>query len=547
MNVKEVRTWYDFKENASILEFTEDFKGNETEKFDYILLEEKIEKIEVAKRYLKPNGTILLFFQNRFGIRYFAGDKKNDKAFETICSENSDLLSKKEIEQILQNQGLQNYKFFYPLPNYENPNVIFSDDYLPDYTDTKLLYHAVYHENTALVFQELQALKQLTKVGEFPFFANSYIVEVNPSTQPKFVSFNHSRKKEFQLVTKIYKDFVVKEMANDSAKEHILNMQNYIQELQNHEINIIDKAENDKIVSRFVQDKTLFQKVIEMIKNKEIQMACQQIEDWYNFIKNKFAGERTNELNQNMTDKNELSSRLTIVKNAYIDLVLENVFVENHEFVFFDQEWCFENLPLEFILYRAINNLYIYNFEIEEIFSKEDCLKKFDLCEFVDLFEEIEKNIQIRIVDAEYTKTSGEMIVIEDVKFLYDERNSLLEMREELWNSNQKMEFMIGEQKQQIAEKDKYIEKLEAYEKEKDSKIENLQETLGLIKVDNEKKQEYIECLEEYKQVKEKENQELNSTIQKLNEIIKVKDHEIENYENMRAVKLTKKLRGLKE
>ena len=45
----------------------------------------------------------------------------------------------------------------------------------------------------------------------------------------------------------------------------------------------------------------------------------------------------------------------------------------------------------------------------------------------------------------------------------------------------------------------------------------------------------------------EKENQELNSTIQKLNEIIKVKDHEIENYENMRAVKLTKKLRGLKE
>ena len=157
MNVKEVRTWYDFKENASILEFTEDFKGNETEKFDYILLEEKIEKIEVAKRYLKPNGTILLFFQNRFGIRYFAGDKKNDKAFETICSENSDLLSKKEIEQILQNQGFQNYKFFYPLPNYENPNVIFSDDYLPDYTDTKLLYHAVYPETTALVVPGLQA------------------------------------------------------------------------------------------------------------------------------------------------------------------------------------------------------------------------------------------------------------------------------------------------------------------------------------------------------------------------------------------------------
>ena len=147
------------------------------------------------------------------------------------------------------------------MPNYENPSVIFSDEYLPHYTDTKLLYNNLYPKNTALVFQELQALKQLTKAGEFAFFANSYIVEINPKEQPKFVSFNHSRKKEFQLATKMYEKFVVKEMANENAKEHILNMQNYIQELQNHDIKIIDKAENDKIISRFVQDKTLFQKI----------------------------------------------------------------------------------------------------------------------------------------------------------------------------------------------------------------------------------------------------------------------------------------------
>lgn len=554
MNVNEVRKWYDIKEGSSIFDFSQKDKMKTGEKFDYIFVQDDIQKIEMAKQYVEPNGTILLFLNNRFGIHYFAGDKQNGKAFDTICSENCNVYSKKEIEQILQNHGFQNYKFFYALPNYENPSVIFSDEYLPDYTDTKLLYNNVYPENTALVFQELQALKQLTKAGEFAFFANSYIVEINPKEQPKFVSFNRLRKKEFQLVTKMYDEFVVKEVANESAKQHLLNQQNYIQELQNHDIKMIDKAEDDKVISRFVHDKTLFQKIVEMIKNKEVEKACQQIETWYDFLKTKFANDKTDELNKNIVDKNQLSNRLTIVKKAYIDLVLENVFVENNEFVFFDQEWCFENLPLEFILYRAMNNLYIYNFEIEAIFPKQDCFKKFGLSDFVALFEEIEKEIQNRIIDSDYVKKFGETPVIEDARFLLDERNQLSQMcqglqqaREELFQTNQEMEFLIGEQKQQIAEKDKYIEKLEAYEKDKDGKIENLQETLGLVKVDNEKKQEYIQSLEEYKKEKERENQELNAIIQNLNEMIQVKDNQIQNYENMKAVKITKKLRNLKK
>ena len=52
---------------------------------------------------------------------------------------------------------------------------------------------------------------------------------------------------------------------------------------------------------------------------------------------------------------------MQFVKNGYIDLSFENVFYAD-EYIFYDQEWYLENLPLEFILYRAINNLYIYFF-----------------------------------------------------------------------------------------------------------------------------------------------------------------------------------------
>lgn len=530
---RNIINWYDFKKDANLLgigknieeysdclheklsqitlieDFTENIKIEE--QFDYILVKDEIQKIDAVKRYLKQDGTILLLLNNRFGIHYFAGDTYEKQLFSTICGQNENLLSKKQIEDVLENQGFSNYKFFYPLPNYQMPNVIFSDDYLPNYADTKLLYNHLYQEGTVLVFDEVEALKQVTKAGQFSFFANSYLVEINPKTQTKFVSFNNARKRKFRLCTKINKDNAIKMVTNEEAQEHIKNMKDYIEDLKNHEIEIIDKFENDTIVSPYRTLSTFYHILVKAILDNRLEEAYQQMENWYDFIKAKFEQDKTNQSNEMFPIKENVINELTIVKKAYIDLVFENTFLEDNHFQFFDQEWCLENLPLEFILYRAINNLYAYHADIEMHLPKKDVFEHFRLVKYLEIFEQIETNFQAIVSDEKmiqaYTNSKKIIRSLAEVDKLL-EQNDALSAR---------------------------IRLLEEEEQKKENYIKEVKSELGKVNEDN------LRLKQENAVIPQKDK-----IIDELNAIIKVKEHEIETYENMRAVKLAKKLRGLK-
>lgn len=555
--------WYDFERNASCLgigknvknyanvlqaklekvvlieEMTEEAKM-QNEQFDYILLQDKIENIESAKKYLKSDGRMLLLLNNRFGIQYFAGKTYQTQAFSTICGKNNEIFSKKEIEEILQAQGFSNYKFYYPLPNYSMPNAVFSDEYLPKETDTKLLYNNRYEDDDVFVFDELEMLKQVTKAGQFTFFANSYLVEINPKCKVKFVSFNNTRKKEYQLSTKIYDDFAVKTPIHESSKAHIENMKNYIQDLKNHDINMIDEAKDDMIVSKYMAEKSLYNLILENIKSNQIEFAMELIEKWYQFICEKFESDKVDSLNEKIQIPEKLLKNLKIVKNVYIDLVFENTFLVNNEFVFFDQEWRFENLPLEFILYRAIHNIYVYHAEIEAILPKKDVLDKFQLSQYVNEFEQIEKAIQANIIDEESSKFyANPKKIIPSPKLLFEQNNELLGKVSLLEDEEKKKEDYIEELTQKLGKSDAELIEFKEENKKKEEYILSLQKEIG-------QKQGTIEQnTEEIKRANDVLEQK-DEIIDDLNEIIKVKDHEIEVYENMKAVKLTKKLRGLK-
>ena len=81
-------------------------------KFDYIVLigifedkkiEEVIEILKISKKLLDTNGKILLAMKNKFGMKYWAGQKfaKGYLPFESIRKSNENILGYSKIKNIL--------------------------------------------------------------------------------------------------------------------------------------------------------------------------------------------------------------------------------------------------------------------------------------------------------------------------------------------------------------------------------------------------------------------------------------------------------------
>ncbi len=166
---KNIIAWYPIKEEDTVLQVGEDnyifqelkLKTSKvtitenikkiTDKFDYITLIGSFEKLNseeikdllvCAKERLNENGKILLAMKNKFAMKYWTGDRINLDldAFESIVKSNENIFSLPQIKKILENLNLK-YKFYYPLPDYEITNVIYTDDFLPnnDNIDARVL------------------------------------------------------------------------------------------------------------------------------------------------------------------------------------------------------------------------------------------------------------------------------------------------------------------------------------------------------------------------------------------------------------------------
>lgn len=436
--------WYPFKENSKVLEiYNENSIIEKLEKkinvekcsiaklklegeYDYITLIGTYEYaptiyegnkpysnfLKDLKKHLKPDGKILIAIDNRLGIKYFAGAKSKhyNKLFEVIGSEirekKPNLLLKREIEKFINEAEFKNFKFYYPLPDYINTNTIFTDEFLPKSNHSKIVYPVNYDEESIIIFNEINVMKQICDNNKFIDFTNSYFVEISNekiNNDIKFVNYNIFRKDKYKLALIMGKENVQKYAETSKAKKHIENISKYIENLESLGFRVLEKVENGKIISKISNSEELDKKIVSKIKEENIEEAYKEIENWYSYIKQRLQKELAKEENifkkYKIEIPKDIEEKMEFVKNGYIDLSFENVFCED-EYIFYDQEWYFENIPLEFILYRAINNLYSYNVsKIEQKLSKKDIFGKFNLTTFIPYFEELEGKIQEKILD----------------------------------------------------------------------------------------------------------------------------------------------------
>lgn len=137
------------------------------ERYTYVTLiggledtkEKRAKQIETAKGLLAPGGKLILAACNRFGMKYWAGAKR-----ETGC------VTKNELAALLPGGA-----FYYPMPDYRLPSAVYSEHYLPKKGDlTKDL--ALYDYPQYLLLDVGAAYDAVCEDGQFGNFANSFLV-----------------------------------------------------------------------------------------------------------------------------------------------------------------------------------------------------------------------------------------------------------------------------------------------------------------------------------------------------------------------------------
>ena len=370
---------------------------------------ELVEIIKILEKNLKEKGIFLIAVDNKFGLRYFTGNPENilNKKFESITGysnekEKIETYTKKKIEKLIKNIEYK-VNFYYPLPDYKIPNVIFSDKQLAKYNSVDK-YNVYYNKNSDILMNEIDVFREILKSDEemFTFFANSFLMEISKTQIPikyKYISFNNMRKEKYRLITKITDQYVEKEPVNIKAKEHYDLIRKNIRYMKSQNINTVDFEENDGIKSKYISQEKLLNNIItkalenndqNMVENvmntyiEKLKMNTYKEEAYQNTVFAKY-GIKVNDTN--------LIKKMHFQKKGLWDMTFKNCFYINKELFFFDQEWEEENLPVEYILYRSI----LYTISLRRFINIEDWLKKYDLIQFRELFEKLDNKIQEKI------------------------------------------------------------------------------------------------------------------------------------------------------
>lgn len=435
------------------------------EKFDYITLIGVLEYAQLytnsknpyetflsnIKKLLKKDGKLLIAIENKFGMKYFSGMPEDHTGirYDSIVGYRNKsgvkTFGKNDITELLKKVGLTETKFYYPLPDYKLPNVIFTDEYLPteNNINRNLQY---YNKEDVLNFEETHVYKEIIKedTSLFTKFANSFFVEASQEVienDIKGVFFNNWRKEKYQLKTIMTDKEVTKYAISKNSNMHIQNMKQILEKMNEQKILTIDYYENNTIVSQLMEQHNYEEYLTKLYQsNKDIDELCEGIKKFYTNLKEILKiSENTEETifeKYNIMCSEEMKQNFNFVEDGFFDLRFANCFYKNDEFYFYDQEWIEKNVPIEFIIYRSINDCNEFNCK-----EKQKIYEFLNINNYIEIFRELENKVVDDKKNISLCKIFDKPYMIENVLVEHRgliEENSVLQRK--ILEENEKFE-----------------------------------------------------------------------------------------------------------
>ncbi len=375
-----------------------DILDNIAGKYDYAVGIGVIERCAVPakllsgmKKALKSGGKLLLGTDNRLGLRYFCGDHEDytGRAFDGlenyhgITPQGVDSLdgrsySAAEIERFLSESGLKNWKRYSVFPNLDYPQMLFANHYFPK-ENLELRIIPRYGHKESVFLKEEYLYGQLVENGTLHEFANAYLFEcINEEKSDKTgfskalqVTLSLDRGRERGLATIINEDETVEKKALFAEGiPHIRALAEHDVDLRNHGIPMVDsELINDTYVMPFVDADTA-QLHLQRLLKKDKEMFIREMDVFREYILK--SSEPVKAADRNMPDEQ-------CYKRAYIDLVPLNAFYVKGKYLFYDQEFCMENYPINMAVMRMVDLIYRGHSELEKILPRTFFLERYGL------------------------------------------------------------------------------------------------------------------------------------------------------------------------
>lgn len=353
---------FDYVVFVGVLEYAAIFSNSEDPFTDFI---------RQAARFLKKDGVLLFAIENQYGLKYWCGAAEDhlQKAFAGIDGYKEEktarTFSKAALTQMLNQAGLIYQRFYGVLPDYKFPTFLFSEEWKPSGGELQNISYT-YGKNSILIANEKDIYSDLVQNDVLLFFANSFLIEASANClemrHPLLVTARGESKPEYRVITQLYSDgYLSKTPAHPSARQHLQNIYKYEKALADRGVRILQSEWKNGYLSR---------PIVNLPRADEIFYAHLENGDIHGILK------IIELLRTNLLKSSELSMETdtalhtagialhdehfgVILKDGYIDMTFYNSFWDQETLVFYDQEWCIPNLPLEFILYYAIKSIFV--------------------------------------------------------------------------------------------------------------------------------------------------------------------------------------------
>lgn len=422
--------WYDFEQDAKVLyigdsndalakmlidksfavvcapveqscntEWTQEYKGG----FDYLIAVEALECTENPEQVLqswrsllKEDGRLLLGMNNRFGIRYFCGDRdpytgrnfdgiegyrraydKKEDVFRGRC------YSRNEMEKMLRAAGWNFFRFFSVLPDLQNPGLIYAEDYLPNEDLANRLFPTYNYPDTVFL-EEAPLYESLDNDGLFHKLANAWLIECGSKEalcDVLHVTCSMERGRESALCTVVRRTGIVEKRAvYPEGEARLEKLAAHAKELKERGIPVVDTKLEGGVCQMPLIQAEVGQVYLKKLLRTDRERFLQEMDHFRDLILRSSA----------IVESDQGDGEGAILRKGYVDMVPLNSFYIDGEFVFYDQEFCEENYPANAIISRMVGTFYAGNVELMKILPVEELYERYGLTKYRERWQRME-------------------------------------------------------------------------------------------------------------------------------------------------------------